>query len=429
VSSPQSPAGPVPAPELPWYQTITRAQWQVLIAAKVGWMLDAFDFMIYTMALNHIKTYFGFGKDLAGFLTTATLVVSALGGLLFGVIADRIGRTRALMLTIIIFSVCSLGAATSQNFWQLLLWRALLGIGMGGEWASGAVLVSETWPAKHRGKAVSIMQSGWALGYMLAAVAGALVLGDPSPQNENWRWLFAIGVVPALAVLWIRHAVPEPEVWKQKQAVTTKVNPFAVLFGPQLIGRTLLAIALTSAVQFAYWGLFSWLPPFLATPVSEGGAGMSVVGSLGWIIATQVGAYLGYLSFGFIAERLGRRLTFILFLVTAAVIVPIYGHMAREPNVLLILSPFLGFVGHGYFSLFGALLAELFPTAVRATGQGLTYNCGRITGALGPFTIGYLATLPDVGLGSALALTSAFFIAGAVLIFFLPDTSGRELTE
>src|SRR5207247_7606891 len=183
----------------------------------------------------------------------------------------------------------------------------------------------------------------------------------------------------------------------------------------------------TTAVQFAYWGLFFWLPDFLGRPVERGGVGLNIVKSMGWLIPMQIGAYFGYLSFGFIAEKLGRRLTFILFLISAAVIVPIYGQLARSPEVLLVLGPALGFVGHGYFSLFGALLAELFPTAVRATGQGLTYNCGRAVGALAPFTIGALAS--QVGIGSALALTSAFFLAGAVLILFLPDTSKQELGE
>jgi MFS family permease len=333
------------------------------------------------------------------------------------------------MITILIFSLCSLGAATSQDLVQLLLWRALLGIGMGGEWASGAVLVSETWPARHRGKANSIMQSGWALGYILAAVVAAIILDVLNLGEEAWRWLFAFGVLPALAVLWVRQAVPEPQVWREKQtAAETRVNPFAVLFGRPLLGRTLLATALTTAVQFAYWGLFFWLPRFLAAPVDKGGAGMSIVKSIWWIIPTQLGAYLGYLSFGFFAERFGRRRTFILFLIGAAVVTPLYGQMGQNELVLMALSPLLGFVGHGYFSVFGALLAELFPTAVRATGQGLTYNCGRALGALAPFTIGALATLPDVGIGSALAVTSAFFLTGAVLILFLPDTSNQELT-
>jgi MFS family permease len=215
--------------------------------------------------------------------------------------------------------------------------------------------------------------------------------------------------------------VPEPPLWARKSATAeTKVNPFSVLFGPNLRRRTLLAIALTTAVQFAYWGLFFWVPDLLQE------RGLSVVRSLWFLIPMQAGAYLGYLSFGFIAERLGRRRTFILFLIGAAVIVPIFG-MVERPEVLLALSPLLGYFGHGYFSVFGALLAELFPTVARATGQGLTYNAGRALGALAPFTIGAIALLPGVGIGSALALTSVFFLAGAVLILFLPDTSGQEL--
>ncbi|MBI1832468.1 MAG: MFS transporter [Planctomycetes bacterium] len=413
---------------LPWYRAITASQWKTLWAAKLGWMLDAMDFLIYAMALTKLKVYFDFKDDVAGLLGTITLLVSAAGGLLFGVVADRVGRTRALMATIVIFSLCSLGTATAQSLWQLALWRSLLGIGMGGEWASGSTLISETWPAEHRGKAISIMQSGWALGYILAAAVSALFLDLLPLGDEGWRWLFAFGALPALFVVWIRQEVEEPAVWKEQQASQeARPNPFGVLFSQQYRARTILATLLTSAVQFAYWGLFFWLPGFLATPVERGGAGLSIVRSMGWIIPMQVGAYLGYLSFGFLAEAFGRRTTFIAFLLSAAVIVPIYGQMAREPWVLIALGPILGFVGHGYFSLFGALLAELYPTEVRATGQGLTYNCGRAMGALGPYTIGALAE--HVGIGSALGLTSAFFVLGSLLIFLLPDTSTQELTK
>lgn len=420
----------VPAP-LPWYRTITREQWRALAAAKLGWMLDAMDFLIYVMAIGKLKVYFGFDDATAGLLGTITLLTSAVGGIAFGVIADRVGRTRALMATILIFSVASLGAATSQAVWQLAAWRVLLGFGMGGEWASGAVLVSETWPAEHRTKAVSIMQSGWALGYIAAALLAAVVLDMPALGDSAWRWLFVLGVLPAFFTLWIRRRVREPEAWvrRQREAGAARVNPFAVLLGPVHRRKTLLATALSACVQFANWGLFFWLPGFLGTPVDRGGAGMTIVKSAAWIIPVQLGAYLGYNSFGFIADRFGRRRTFVSYLLTAAVLVPVYGQMARSPGVLLALGPLLGFVGYGYFSMFGAFLAELFPTAVRATGQGLTYNLGRGMGALAPYTIGYLATLPRVGIGSALALTSAFFVSGALLSGFFPDTSRQVLED
>jgi MFS family permease len=412
----------------PWYRGITTDQWRALAAAKLGWMLDAMDFLLYVMAIGQLRAYFGFDDSIAGLLGTVTLVTSAVGGIVFGIVADRAGRTRALMATILIFSVCSLGAATSQSLWQLMFWRILLGFGMGGEWASGAVLVSETWPAHLRTRAISIMQSGWALGYIAAALLAALVLGKMNLGPEAWRVLFAIGIAPALLTLWIRKKVKEPEAWQKRQAASAKgPNAFAVLFGAEFRTKTLMATLLSACVQFANWGLFFWLPGFLARPVEQGGAGMSIVRSAGWIIPVQIGAYIGYNSFGFIAEKMGRRRTFVAYLVTAAILVPLYGQMARSPGILMALGPLLGFVGYGYFSLFGSFLAELFPTDIRATGQGLTYNLGRGMGALAPYTIGYVATLPNVGIGSALALTSAFFLAGAVLIMFFAETSKQQL--
>lgn len=414
---------------IPWYRTVTREQWRVLLAAKFGWMLDAMDFMLYTMAVGQLRAYFGFGDDTAGMLGTVTLVMSGVGGAIFGYVADRFGRTRALMGTILIFSFASLGAATSQTVIQLLLWRAILGIGMGGEWASGAVLVSETWPAHLRNKAISIMQSGWALGYMAASIAAAIILGAPSLGADAWRWLFVVGVVPAFFTLWIRRYVHEPETWTKKAKSTDGPSPFAVIFGQSLIKTTLLIIALGSAVQFANWGLFFWLPTFLARPVAQGGAGMGVVGSLPWIIPVQLGAYFGYLTFGFIADKIGRRQAFVLYMVSAAVLVPIYGQMARSPMVLLLLGPLIGYFGYGYFSMFGSFVAELYPAAVRATGQGTSYNIGRMAGAVAPFTIGVIATLPGIGIGLALSVTSAFFLLAAALVFTLPNRSGQALDE
>jgi MFS family permease len=333
------------------------------------------------------------------------------------------------MGTILIFSLASLGAATSQTVIQLLIWRAILGIGMGGEWASGAVLVSETWPAHLRNKAISIMQSGWALGYMAASISAAIILGTPSLGADAWRWLFVVGVLPAFFTLWIRRYVREPESWAKKPQKAGGPNPFAVIFGPGLVRRTLLIIALGSAVQFANWGLFFWLPTFLARPVEQGGAGMGVVGSLPWIIPVQLGAYAGYLTFGFIADKIGRRQAFVLYMVSAALLVPIYGQMARSPFVLLALGPLIGYFGYGYFSMFGGFVAELYPSAVRATGQGTSYNIGRMAGAIAPFTIGVIATLPGVGIGLALSVTSAFFLLAAALVFTLPNRSGQALDE
>jgi MFS family permease len=271
-------------------------------------MLDAMDFVLYLMAITTLQEEFTFGTDTAGMLATVALLTSAAGGMLFGIVADKLGRTRALMATILIFSLCSLGTATAQNLAQLIVWRALLGLGMGGEWSSGAVLVSETWPAEHRAKAIGIMQSGWALGYILAAVLAGILL-----PTFGWRWLFVAGALPALMVFWVRRHVPEPEVWSSQPKEAAVGNPLLAIFQRALLWRTISATLLTTSVMFAYWGLFSWLPAFLASPVERGGAGLSIVESMGWIIPMQLGAFCGYLSFGFIADRIGAAGVYHLF--------------------------------------------------------------------------------------------------------------------
>jgi MFS family permease len=410
------------------FRDATPAQWRTLAAAMLGWMFDSMDFLIYVMAIGKLKTYFGFDDATAGLLATVTLVTAAAGGLAFGVIADKIGRVRALSLTIIVYSVCSVGAATSQSVVQLAIWRALLGFGMGGEWAAGAVLVSETWPPSLRNKATSLMQSTWALGAILAAGLAALVFDVLPLGEEAWRWLFAFGALPALLAWWVRRKVEEPEIWKQNRDAGRLVsNPYKVLFGRELRSRTLLACALSSLLLFAYWGLFTWLPNILASPVERGGAGMTIVKSVSFIIPMQLGAFAGYLSFGPLADRFGRRRTFAAFTITAAIIVPIYLRVMTVPSALMILGPILGFVGHGYWSMLGPLLSELFPTAVRASGQGLGYNSGRIMGAAAPYIMGVLAGIPSVGIIAALGLTSLFYVAAAALVFALPDSSARAL--
>src|SRR5262245_36013214 len=306
------------ASKLAWYRTITREQWNALVAAKLGWMLDAMDFVLFLMAISALMDSFVFNTAQAGLLTSVALITSAIGGLLFRIVADYFGRTRALMATILIYSFATLGTATAQDFTQLMIWRALVGLGMGGEWSSGAVLVSETWPAEHRGKAIGIMQSGWAIGYILAALATAAIL-----PAFGWRWLFILGVLPALFVLWVRKNLRHPEVWLvhkrggQGADGVSEGNPLAAIFSRALSGRTLKASLLTSLVMFGYCGIFTWLPGFLASSAAAGGAGMSVVKSVAWIVPTQIGAFFGYLSFGFISDRIGRRRAFMAYLFLA----------------------------------------------------------------------------------------------------------------
>lgn len=412
---------PPPTPRagpLRWLGELSPAGRRALLAGFAGWTLDAADFVLYLLAIPAIRAEFGLDARGAGLLATVALLSSAAGGVLFGRIADRIGRARALSLTVLVYSFASLGSATAGSVGQLVAWRTLLGLGLGGEWSAGAVLVAESVPAAHRGKAIGAMQSGWAVGYLAAVVAAALVL-----PALGWRWLFALGALPALLVVWIRRRVEEPPL-ARAAAGAPRARP-ADLLRPPLLARTLLATALSSAVMFGYWGLFTWMPSFFAAPAEQGGAGLGLVRSTAWLVPMQLGAFAGYLSFGYAADRFGRRASFIVYLLAAAATVTAYGALVRSPALLLALAPLLGFFGHGYFSLFGAQLAELFPTGVRATAQGLCYNAGRALSAAAPATIGALADAR--GLAGAIGSTAAFFVAGALLVLLLPETRGTEL--
>ena len=396
---------------------ITRAQWRSLAAANIGFMLDAADVFLYVFALSRIRVEFGLTNAQAGLVATITLISAAVGGIIAGALTDRLGRTRMLVYTILIYSVGSAGTALSSGLTTLILWRTVVGIGLGGEWAAGAVLVSETWPAHHRAKAIGWMQSGWAIGYLLAAAASAIIL-----PRYGWRWLFAVGFLPAIAAFFIRRGVAEPECWKHR--TPTPGTSILTIFRPPLARVTARATALTTSVLFAYWGLFTWLPGYLSAPVSAGGAGLTMLQGSTWLIPTQIGAFFGYISFGWLADRLGRRPTFSMYVFIAACLTPLYG-TTRSEDLLFLLGPLIGFFGTGFFSLFGVMLAELYPTSVRGAGQGFTYSMGRGLGALAPFAIGSLAD--KHGLGASLALSSAFFLIGAVLVWSLPETEGVEL--
>lgn len=405
-----------------WLRAITHQQRRALVSASLGWMLDGMDIMLYAMVLAHLMREFGMSMSTAGLLGSLTLLASAAGGIIFGLVADRFGRVKALMGSILVYSVFTGACGLSQTVFQLAVFRVLLGLGMGGEWASGAALVAETWPSEHRGKAMGIVQSSWAVGYALAAVVTAIVL-----PRWGWRTVFFVGVLPALLTLWIRRRVAEPEIWRKsaeekKRAVSR--GGLGEIFRRPLLKDTLVTTLLNAGTMFAWWGLFTWIPAYLGLPAEQGGMGLSVVGTSTWIIVMQTGMWLGYVSFGFICDRIGRKKTYIIYLFAAAALVTLYGSV--KGNVfLLLLGPPLAFFGTGYFSGFGTITAEIFPTRIRASAQGFTYNIGRGLSALAPFTIGALAK--DHGLTLAFYLTAGFFLFSAFTAFALPETKGRPL--
>lgn len=403
-----------------WREASPEAR-KALVAASMGWLLDAFDVMLYALILTAVIADLGLSRAEGGLMASLTLGASAVGGLLFGVIADKLGRTRALSLSILLYSVFTFACGLAQNVWQFAAFRILLGLGMGGEWASGAVLVSETWPEKHRGKALGIMQSCWAIGYGLAAMVVALVL-----PTFGWRAVFFVGIAPALFTLWIRRSVKEPEMWlaQSRHGLSSRQKSAPRQRGKFPVRIALFLTAMNAATMFAWWGLNLWVPSYLSLPTTQGGVGLSTTTMSLFVVAMQAGMWLGYVSFGFISDAFGRRPTYISYLLMAAMLVWYYG-FAREPWILLVLGPFVAFFGTGYFSGFGAVASELFPTSIRATALGVTYNSGRLLSAIAPFIVGTMAQ--NRGFGAAFTMTSIFFIIAATLWLGIPETKGRKL--
>jgi MFS family permease len=402
-----------------WWTSASTAARRSLVAAFLGWMLDSFDVMLYAMVLTSLMTELGMSTGTAGQLGSLTLIASAVGGIGFGFVADRYGRTRALSASILIYSVFTAACGLARSVGQLAIFRVLLGFGMGGEWASGAALVSETWRNEHRGKALGIVQSAWSAGYGAAAVATALVL-----PRWGWRAVFFVGILPALIALWIRLRIDEPAIWQQSQAGGRTSRPgFAAIFR----GRMRLTLALTfmnACTMFAYWGLNLWIPAYLSMPIDRGGIGLSIYAMSILVIVMQFGAWLGFVSFGFMTDAFGRKRMYVTYLLAAAALVLIYTS-TRNPLLLLVLGPFVMFFGSGYFSGFGAVTAEIFPTAVRATAQGCTYNIGRVGAAVAPYAVGSLAE--TYGMAAALSIVAGALVLAAATWIVIPETRGQAL--
>ncbi|HKW34142.1 MAG TPA: MFS transporter [Candidatus Acidoferrum sp.] len=402
-----------------WPRGVSPAERKSLIAGGLGWMLDAMDVMLYSLVLAYLIHEFGMSTRTAGLLNSLTLGASAIGGFFFGVLADRIGRTRALMASILVYSISSAACGLSHSIPQLATFRFLLGLGMGGEWSCGAALVAETWRARHRGRALGLMQSAYAIGEALAAVVVLLVF-----PHFGWRAVFFVGVFPALLVFWIYRGVPEPELWLNR-AKGKKPVVFQKLFQKDLFRNGLLATTMNAFGMFGYWGLFTWIPGYLSLPVSKGGRGLSLVVGTTFYLALSPGKWLGYASFGFFADAFGRKKPYFFYLLIAAILVPLYA-VIRSPLVLLFLGPFVAFFGTGFFSGYAAIASELFPGEIRAAAMGLSYNLGRGLSAFAPFAVGAIAT--RFGFLPGFLLLAGAFLTAALLALLLPETRGRELT-
>jgi MFS family permease len=383
-------------------------------------MLDSFDVMLYALVLAALlrDPVLQLTSPVAGILGSITLLAAAVGGVSFGVIADRFGRRNALMAAVLIYSIFTAACGFAQTVAQLAVFRVLLGFGMGGEWATGVALVSETFPARHRGKALAFVQSSWAIGYGLAALVNLIVM-----PIWGWRGVFFVGVLPALFTIWIRRNLEEPALWRA--TTKEKRGQLGALFAPPIGRVTVFIILMNACTLFGWWGFNTWIPAYLNLGPDRGGVGLSSQTMSIFMIVMQVGMWFGYVSFGFIADAIGRKRTYISFLLMAGLLLPLYS-VLRAPAALLLLGPLVAFFGTGYFSGFGAVIAELYPTPIRATAAGVCYNVGRIASAAAPFMVGSMAGTS--GFGVAFTITGAAFILAAVAWVGIPDTKNRELT-
>ena len=408
---------PTLAPRFRW-RAATPVQRQVVVAAGLGWMLDAFDVMLYSIVLATLMRAFGMSRTTAGLLNALTLAASALGGLLFGLLADRFGRRRMLSASILAYSICTFACGLSTSVLTLAIFRFLLGLGMGGEWAAGATLVAETWPSHWRGRAIGIVQSSWAVGYAIAAVVAGLLLAI-----ANWRWVFFAGILPALLVIWIQRHVPEPEIWRHARA---EVSSPARRQAWRASTRSLIVLTLTNTLgMFGWWGLFTWIPAYLVLPAAQGGRGLTGVSLTGFLVTINLlGMLPGYLLFGIAADRFGRRRALLVYLAAAAAAVPIMAS-ARNPILLLASACLAAFFGTGFFTGSGLIGGELFPTPIRATALGISYNVGRGLSALAPATIGALSE--HHGLSWAFGASAIAFAAATLSALLIPETLGAEI--
>lgn len=408
-----SDARPVSASIWEWWHTADARARRAFVAAFFGWMLDAFDVMLYSMVVAALVAdpAMNISLSTAGALNSLTLLSAAFGGVAFGIFADRVGRARALMAAVLMYSVFTAASGLAQSALQLAIFRVLLGIGMGGEWAVGAALVSETFAPRHRGKALAFVQSAWAIGYGLAALVNLLVM-----PVWGWRGVFFVGVGPALFTLWIRRHVEDSTAWQASSHAER--GRIGALFAPGVAHVTIAVTLMNGLCLFAWWGLNGWVPAYLRLPPAQGGIGLSSAAMSWFVFAMQVGMWFGYVLFGYIADVIGRRATYLWFLLSSAVLLPIYGFV-REPVTLFLLGPIVAFVGTGYLSGIGAVVADLYPPAVRATAAAVCYNLGRVTSAAAPFTVGTLAATR--GFGVAFTVVGVAFVLAAVSWIWIPS--------
>ena len=379
---------------------------KALVASTLGYAMDGFDLLILGFILGPLAAGLHLSRPEAGSLVTWTLVGAVIGGLTAGALSDRYGRVRVLSWTILVFAGFTALCALAQGYWDLLVYRTIAGIGLGGEFGIGMALAAEAWPASKRARATSYVGLGWQAGVLVAAFLTPLLL-----PYIGWRGMFVVGVIPALLAFGIRRFVGEPALFLDAQK-KQPINPYSVLFADREATAASIGIAIMTSVQnFGYYATMIWLPSYLSTQL-----GFSLTQSALWISATILGGAVGMLIFGFMADRVGRKPLFIAFQIGAAIMAMIFPNVT-QPNLLLLVAGISGIFLSGMIGGYGALIAESYPTQGRSTAQNVLFNFGRGVGGFGPLVIGLLAT--QYSLATALSFLVVIWIVDVLATAFL----------
>ncbi len=403
-----------------WIAKLSAQERSALVATFAGWMLDGMDVMVYSFVLPSLMLLWHISRQKAGVLGTSALIVSSVGGWLAGLAADRYGRVRVLQITILWFAVFTFLSGFTNNFTQLLIVRGLQGLGFGGEWAVGSVLIGETIRGRYRGRAVGVVQGGWSLGWGIAALFYTLFF-TVLPQAIAWRAMFWIGILPAVLTLWIRRHVTEPQIFTEHMATEPDSKPlFLRIFSPAYLRVTVLASLVALGAQGGYYAVNTFLPLYLNT------RGLSVGRTGGSLLVVIAGSFFGYTVSAHLADMLGRKRTLVIFAIGSFLTIAVYMVAPLNAVSTLLMGFFVGFFPSGSFSPMGSFFTELFPTALRGSGQGFAYNAGRGVGALFPTLVGYMSTRVPLGAAITVFAGTAYLLM-AIAVLLLPETHDAQL--
>jgi benzoate transport len=394
---------------------VTIYGWKALAGSVVGYSMDGFDLLILGFMLTAISADLALTSTQAGSLVTWTLIGAVAGGLIFGALSDHFGRIKVLTWTILIFAGFTGLCAFAQGYWDLVAYRMIAGLGLGGEFGIGMALAAEAWPASKRARVSSYVALGWQAGVLLAAFVTPMLL-----PVIGWRGMFMVGLLPALVAFIVRRTLDEPEIFVNRHAAK-KENSFRLLVKDGQTFRTTLGIAILCSVQnFGYYGIMIWMPSYLETR-----RGFSLTKSALWTSTIVVGMAFGIWAFGQIADRIGRKPIFILFQIGAAIMVYLYSRVT-EPHMLLWMGAVMGMFVNGMLGGIGALVSEAYPTTARATAQNVLFNIGRAVGSPGPLAVGALAA--KYSFNAAIALLGSIYVLDIIAtVFLIPELKGKEL--